>query len=277
MKPSLHPHLWVGMEPGNAALRNCSGKQVALVDSNGQPINASDFLAQRKQAALQGSVYTPQLGYQLVRGIGSGLKYPYNPYYGEFSPRVSFAWNPHYSDGILGKVFGNGKTVLRGGYSRIFGRLNGVDLVLVPLLGPGLLQGVTCVNPLKSGTCAWKRRGRPYHGVPHRHRWLDGAVGGGRADHSAALLSRRQRTRNPSTPSRWIRTSSRTAPTTSRLTIQRELNSHMHLEVGYIGKIIKNEYQELNMDSVPTMETLGGQSFRQRLSRNSTSRCSSTA
>ncbi len=69
-------------------------------------------------------------------GVGSGLKYPYNPYYGEFSPRASFAWNPHYSDGILGKVFGNGKTVVRGGYSRIFGRLNGVDLVLVPLLGP---------------------------------------------------------------------------------------------------------------------------------------------
>ena len=81
------------------------------------------------------------------------MKYPYNPYYGEFSPRVSFAWNPHYSDGILGKVLGNGKTVLRGGYSRICGRLNGVDLVLVPLLGPGLLQGVTCVNPLINGTC----------------------------------------------------------------------------------------------------------------------------
>ena len=50
------------------------------------------------------------------------------------------------TDGILGKLFGNGKTVIRGGYGRIFGRLNGVDLVLVPLLGPGLLQGVTCVR-----------------------------------------------------------------------------------------------------------------------------------
>jgi hypothetical protein len=35
----------------------------------------------------------------------------------------------------------------------------------------------------------------------------------------------------------------------------------VHLEVGYIGKIIKNEYQELNIDSVPYMETLGGQQF----------------
>src|SRR5947207_8030113 len=32
--------------------------------------------------------------------------------------------------------------VIRAGYNRIFGRLNGVDLVLVPLLGTGLMQPV---------------------------------------------------------------------------------------------------------------------------------------
>ena len=131
-----------------------NGNQVALVDSNNVPIVTTDFIAQRQAAALQGQVYNPTIAYTLVRNVGSGLKYPYNPYYGEFAPRASFAWNPHYSDGILGKVFGNGKTVIRGGYGRIFGRLNGVDLVLVPLLGPGLLQGVVCTNPLTSGTCA---------------------------------------------------------------------------------------------------------------------------
>ncbi len=49
-----------------------------------------------------------------------------------------------FSSGILGSLFGDGKTVIRGGYGRIFGRLNGVNLVLVPLLGVGLLQPVTC-------------------------------------------------------------------------------------------------------------------------------------
>ena len=43
-------------------------------------------------------------------------------------------------------MFGQGKTVIRGGYSRIFGRLNGVDLVLVPLLGTGLIQPVQCIG-----------------------------------------------------------------------------------------------------------------------------------
>ena len=130
-----------------------NGKQVALVDASGEPIDTQAFLNQRNQASLKGSVYTPTIGYELVRNVGAGLKYPYKPFYGEFSPRVSFAWNPHYSDGVLGKLLGNGKTVVRGGYSRIYGRLNGVDLVLVPLLGPGLLQGVTCVNPMSNGTC----------------------------------------------------------------------------------------------------------------------------
>ncbi len=77
---------------------------------------------------------------------GGGQKYPYNPFYGAFSPRIAAAWNPSYSDGLLGKVFGQGKTVIRGGYSRIFGRLNGVDLVLVPLLGTGLIQPVQCID-----------------------------------------------------------------------------------------------------------------------------------
>ena len=45
------------------------------------------------------------------------------------------------------------------------------------------------------------------------------------------------------------------------LTVQRELNSHMSLEVGYIGKIMKNEFQSINLDGVPIYETLGGQSF----------------
>jgi Uncharacterized protein conserved in bacteria len=41
-------------------------------------------------------------------------------------------------------VFGGNKSVIRGGYSRVYGRLNGVDLVLVPLLGTGLIQAVQC-------------------------------------------------------------------------------------------------------------------------------------
>ena len=110
--------------------------------------------ATRAATALAGGVYLPQLGYALVGNVGKGLKYPYNPFYDEWSPRVSAAWNPKVSGGILGKIIGNQGTVIRGGYSRIWGRINGVNQVLVPLLGAGLIQAVACVDPTSSNTCA---------------------------------------------------------------------------------------------------------------------------
>jgi hypothetical protein len=33
-----------------------------------------------------------------------------------FGPTVGFAWNPHFTSGLLGRLFGGGKTVWRGGY-----------------------------------------------------------------------------------------------------------------------------------------------------------------
>ena len=46
-------------------------------------------------------------------------------------------------------------------------------------------------------------------------------------------------------------------------TIQRSLSSKMSFEVGYIGRKIHNEFQEINLDAVPWMTTLNGQSFSQ--------------
>src|SRR5215831_18714335 len=54
---------------------------------------------------------------------------------------------------ILGSIFSHGQTVIRGGYSRIYGRLNGVPLVLTPLLGTGLLQPVSCIGASRTGQC----------------------------------------------------------------------------------------------------------------------------
>jgi hypothetical protein len=238
------------------------GKQVALVDDSGQPISTAAFLNQRLQAQLQGGNYTPEVGYELVRNVGTGLKYPYNPYYAEFSPRASFAWNPHATDGVLGKVFGNGKTVVRGGYSRIFGRLNGVDLVLVPLLGPGLLQGVTCVNPLMNGTCNGGAAATPANAFRIGTDGLSAPLPAPSATLPQPYFPGGTNPESPDASSldpnfRPDRTDNFT------VTVQRELNNHMSLEVGYIGKIMKNEFQSINLDSVPIYETLGGQNFAQ--------------
>jgi hypothetical protein len=44
-------------------------------------------------------------------------------------------------------------------------------------------------------------------------------------------------------------------------TIQRQLSRKLAIEVGYIGRILKNEYQSTNLDGVPYMLVEGGQSF----------------
>jgi hypothetical protein len=42
---------------------------------------------------------------------------PYNGDYKQPAPRFGFAWNPDFENGILGKLMGRGKTVIRGGYA----------------------------------------------------------------------------------------------------------------------------------------------------------------
>src|SRR5205085_2565948 len=129
-----------------------AGKQVMLVDQSANPIVMEDYLAKRQAAALSGSVYNPVIGFATVANVAGGRQYPYDTFYKGWSPRVAAAWNPHYSSGLLGSIFGDGKSVVRGGYSRIYGRLNGVDLVLVPLLGTGLMQGVQCVGAVNAAS-----------------------------------------------------------------------------------------------------------------------------
>ncbi|SPF46863.1 Cna B domain protein [Candidatus Sulfopaludibacter sp. SbA4] len=247
-----------------------NGKQVALTGSDGEIINTQDYIAQREKAALAGSPasYNPTLGFALVGNVGKGLKYPYNPYYGEFSPRVAGAWNPHYSDGILGKLLGNGKTVVRGGYSRIFGRLNGVNLVLVPLLGVGLLQPVTCQGASRTGQCLGTGAVDPTNAFrigpdgltaplpaasPTLAQPFFAGINGAATAGDATVLDPNYR------PDRTDQFT---------FTIQRELNSHMQLEAGYIGKILRNETTSINLDAVPYMTTLGGQTFAQAYSNS---------
>ena len=50
-------------------------------------------------------------------------------------------------------MLGDGKTVIRAGYGQIYSRLNGVGLVLIPLLGVGLGQPVSCIGASKTGQC----------------------------------------------------------------------------------------------------------------------------
>ena len=124
------------------------GRQVELVDQAGQQIDTEAYLKARQAAALQGQVYNPELGFaHKWANTGERAKISLQSLpQRRIQPPHRCGLNPNYSEGLLGKAFGQGKTVVRGGYSRIFGRLNGVDLVLVPLLGTGLIQPVQCID-----------------------------------------------------------------------------------------------------------------------------------
>jgi Carboxypeptidase regulatory-like domain len=237
-----------------------NGSQVMLVDANGKPVSSDSYLANRQSYALLGKAYNPTLGFETIKGVGR--KYPFDPVYTDFGPRIALAWSPKYSDGMLGKVLGDNKTVLRAGYGRIFGRLNGVNLVLVPLLGPGLLQAVSCQGPASNGTCAGSGKVTP--STVFRI-GTDGNVAP-----LAAPTTTLPQPFYPGVNGAYAQDPSSIDPNykperTDNFTvsIQRAIGSKSTLEVGYIGRIIKNEGLNLNLDAVPYMTTLNGQSFAQ--------------
>jgi hypothetical protein len=240
--------------------------QDIAVDQNGNILNTANYLAAREGAALQGLPYDPQIGFATITNVTGHPKYPYNPFYAGLSPRLSAAWNPHFdSDSIMGHIFGSGNTVLRGGWARIYGRLNGVDQVLVPILAPGLMQTVQCYGPNRiTGGC--------------------GAAGGGSADVSDVFRVGVDGTSAPITavsanlPQPWypgindVATGSGEGldpnfrPNRSdefNFSIQRQLNPKVILEVGYIGRIIRNEFIAYDLNNVPYMMSMGGQTFAQ--------------
>src|SRR5438270_3911171 len=235
-----------------------TGLDTTLVDASGQQITTENFLRNRESAALNGQVYLPEIGYELVSN--TGRKYAYNPYYGGSSPQFAGAWRPAFSNGILGKTLGNGHTVIRGGWSRIYGRLNGVDLVLVPLLGAGSLQPITCPGAGMDGNC---------HGAGNVDPTNAFRIG---TDGLVAPLPTAQPTL--SQPNFSGITSAKAGDTSEldpnfkpsrsdefSLSVQREFSSKIMLEVGYVGRILRNEYQAIDLSSVPFMMTRGGESF----------------
>jgi hypothetical protein len=236
-----------------------NGKQVEFVDQSDQPIDTQGYMAARQRAALLGQVFNPDVGFALVGNTSNGLKYPYNPFYGEFSPRIAAAWNPRFdSSGIFGKLLGHDGTVIRGGYGRIYGRLNGVDLVLVPLLGTGLIQPVQCLAPNRlNGGCGTSDINSAFR------------IG---VDGTAAPLAKATATLpqpvypgiNNVSAGAGEALDPRFRPNvvdSFDLTIQRQLTKSVTLEFGYIGRRVTHEYQPINVNAVPYMMTKGGQRF----------------
>jgi len=248
-----------------------NGAQVELVYSDGSLVHTDSFLAKRKAAALagQGCATTslncdiaPILGFETTGNLH--MKYPYDPFKKGFSPRVAVAWNPNFSSGWKKALFGDGNQVIRAGYGRTWGRINGVNQVLVPLLGPGLLQPVTCQFTRSNGTCDTSNSLANVFRI--------GPTGSGWDGLEAPLQSPSTTLPQPFFPGVGGQAVAGDSTVldpdykpeqvdTVNFTIQRQLNRRISIEAGYMGKWSKNIFEQVDIDTVPYMMTLGGQSF----------------
>jgi hypothetical protein len=232
-----------------------SGKQVMFVGPDGRQLDTQTYLANREAAALDGQVYNPTIGFALIGNVAGHPSHYFDPFYKAFSPRIAVAWNPSYAK----------DTVIRGGYGRIYGRLNGVGLVLVPLLSPGLIEAVSCSYAFKSGTCGTSG---PIDASGSSIGAFRIGTDGTTAPLSAATPTLAQplfpgvngieaATASPQDP--------RTRPNSVDsfdLTVQHQFSRKVSVEFGGISRWIHNTLMSVNLNSVPYMMTLGGQQFK---------------
>jgi hypothetical protein len=71
-------------------------------------------------AGISGPDATPLLTYQRSGAGNPGGKPLYSPEKHDFSPRLGLAWNPSFNDGLLGRLLGDRKTVVRAGVDMLY-------------------------------------------------------------------------------------------------------------------------------------------------------------
>src|SRR5580658_4191530 len=123
---------------------NFSNQEEAMLvnaSANNQIISPEAYLQAKLSAAEQGQIYNPTLGFVPIKD--SGRSSVYNTDYGDVAPRAALAWNPAFDAGVLGKLLGNRKTVLRGGFGIYSSRLSSEDSVVTPGLTAGFSSSIT--------------------------------------------------------------------------------------------------------------------------------------
>jgi len=247
-----------------------SGEQTMVVDdSTGKVINFDDYMSKRESMALVGQLYNPQLDYAPIKA--TGRKYPYDPDWTNFSPRVAFAWNPSFSGGLLHSLMGDRKSVLRGGYARVYDRINGVGIVMIPALGVGFGNNLRCAGPhVTAGvvTCGTSDPSNAFRIGP-------ASAGGDGTQLPLPSLKTIPSGQPliPGTNSPYESLDFRIDPkrkvgyaNTFDVTYQRDLGRNTMLEIGYVGNYAQKLYQGYALQQVPYMFTVGGQTLAKAFS-----------
>ena len=118
--------------------------------ASGRIWTAEDYLSQRRAAAAAGQIFNPNFAFLPINNANG--RPVFDTDWTNLGPRLSAAWNPGTGSGILGRIFGDRKTVLRGGYATIYDRLGTVSSVIVPSLGIGFAQTLNVTTPACNAT-----------------------------------------------------------------------------------------------------------------------------
>jgi carboxypeptidase family protein len=113
--------------------------------ASGQLIQAESFFTNRIQAMNSGGIFNPTFAFNPINNANG--QSVFNIDWGTLAPRVGAAWNPSGHSGWLGKILGEKKTVLRGGFALIYDRQNTVQSVIIPSLGIGFAQTLNITTP----------------------------------------------------------------------------------------------------------------------------------
>jgi hypothetical protein len=126
-----------------------TGRQTRMINAEtGEPLTYDNYIRARRQAALRGEIYNPRIAFQPVGSSGELFKTDWN----NLAPRVAVAWNPSFKGGLPGRLFGDRRTVLRGGFAILYDRINTFESVIIPALGVGFSQTLSLRAPACNAT-----------------------------------------------------------------------------------------------------------------------------
>ncbi len=242
------------------------GRQTLIVDAaTNKVFSAQDYLDAKEQAAANGQIFNPTLGYLPVGKTGRSDVF--TPDYGDVSPRIALAWNPDFRDGLMGNLFGPRKTVVRGGYGIAYDRINTVGSVIIPMLGVGFAQTLTVVAPTCDVSGAAAAGCNAASANPALSAFRVGQDGNIPLPVNTAVTA----PVIPAAPLGEI-LSFQNDPDFSigrshmlDFSVQRELPGNMIMEIGYVGKLGRNLLNNVNFNSSPInfKDTASGRTFAQ--------------
>ncbi|MFZ0332767.1 MAG: carboxypeptidase-like regulatory domain-containing protein [Candidatus Acidiferrales bacterium] len=266
MKPSFTLTYGLGYGWANSA-KEADGVQSLLAnhDAGDVLIEGPAYINSKETDAEQGMIFNPTLSYLPIRDTNRSSLF--NTDYGDWAPRVSAAWNPTYDDGILGRLLGHGKTVIRGGFGIAYDRTNIVTDVIPSLLGIGFANTFITSQPLCNASSTPGANCNPAGADPGSSSFRIGQDG------TVPLPAVTSTTSPIIVPPLGATDSIGIDPQDYKIgrnymldfTIQREIPGNMIVETGYIGRLGRDLPSGLDLDAAPYMfkDPASGQTFAQ--------------